>query len=155
MKGNPSNKKRNKKKKDNAPSSRTADTVGVPVACAFGCAVGLATATCLILICSLICLFSSDPDALTSPLSFAIMGASFFTAGFASSKKKKAAIPCGLLSGGLMTAVCCLVALCIGDSTSLNLSPIVSLLIRLSFIIVSIVGALVGVNTGTKRKRKR
>jgi putative membrane protein (TIGR04086 family) len=155
MKGKPSNKNQRKRKKDSSLSSRTVDSVGIPVASVFGCAVGLATATCLVLLCSVICLFSSDPDKLISPLSFVIMSISFLTAGFAASKKKRAALPCGLFSGGLMTAMCCLVALCLDDSLSMGLSLPVSLLIRLTLIGVSAIGAMIGVNTGGKRNRKR
>lgn len=151
MKGNPSNKK---SKKPHQNTNRTADTVGVPVASAFGCAIGLVTATGAALVFSLICLFSDDPDKLITPLAFVGSITAFLSAGFAASKKKRAALPCGLMAGGMMTVIFFIVSLCLNDSLSLNLSLPVSILIRLSLILVSVLGALVGVNTRIKKKRR-
>ncbi|MBO5204305.1 MAG: TIGR04086 family membrane protein [Clostridia bacterium] len=142
-------------KKAHSSSSRATASAGVMRASLFGVATGTVSAIILLLICSLICMLSSDPNKLISPLSVVCNILIYFIVGFAASKKKAAAIPCGALSGGLMCIIFFLIALLLSDSISSNLSFPVELLIRLSFIVVSILGALLGVNSIPKRRKKK
>ena len=147
--------KKQKNNRKRCKISVSADTVTVFAASVFGCAVSIAFTTLLAIVCSIICLFSKDPDKLITPLAFICVIISFFICGFVAAKKRRAAIPCGLFSSSMLTAVMLLASLCINDSLSSNFSPIVSILIRLSFIAVSLVGALLATNTKKRAKRKR
>ena len=151
MKARSSNRKN---KNPRSSSARSPDTIGIPTASVFGCAVGLAAATAFALIGSLICMFVSDPDKLITPLAFICSILVFLISGFAAAKKKCAAIPCGLLSGAMLVSIFFIASLCMSDSLSSGYSLAVALLIRLSFLAVSVVGALIGVNSRPKRKRK-
>ncbi len=141
----------NKPPRSRSHASKKSGIVG---ACVFGVAVGLIFAIALLLIFSAVSLGSGDPDALISPLSLAAGGVSFFTAGFAASKKRSAPLPCGALSGAMLCAVLWLISILLGDSVSSAHSPPQALLIRLAFIFVAVVGALIGTNSKGKRKRR-
>ena len=136
-------------------SSSKKDGVGVASASLFGICVGLICALALALLCSFICTLSSDPNKLMTPLSTVSLAAVYFSSGFAAAKKRPAAIPCGLLTGGGIAAVFWIISLFFNDSYSSGLSLPVELLIRITFVAVSLVGALIGVNAGTKKRRRR
>ncbi len=142
-------------KKAHTATSRTLPKSGVFHASIFGMTTGLICGMLLLLICSLICLFSQDPNKLISPLSVVCGILTYFIAGFAASKKKAAAIPCGALSGVMISIVFFIISFLLNDSLSSSISFPVEMLIRTSFIVVSILGALLGVNSTPKRKKRR
>ena len=141
-------------RKARATSSKK-ESAGVAQASLFGMCVGLIGALALALLCSFICTLSSDPNKLMTPLSTVSLAAVYFSSGFAAAKKRPAAIPCGLLTGSGIAAVFWFASLFFSDSYSNGLSLPVELLIRVSFVAVSLVGALLGVNAGTKKRRVR
>lgn len=142
-------------KKARTATPRTLPKSGVFHASIFGMTTGLICGMLLLLICSLICLFSQDPNKLISPLSVVCGILTYFIAGFAASKKKAAAIPCGALSGAMVCIVFLIIKFVLDDSLSSGISFPVEALIRVSFIIVSILGALLGVNSTSKKRRRK
>ena len=135
-------------------ASSSESSYGIVAASAFGACIGMIAATALLLICSLVCISSDDPDKLITPLSLLSSVAVYFLAGFAAVRKRRAAIPCGLLSGGIITAVFFIISLFLSKALSWGLSIPVALLIRLSFVAVSILCALLGTNVAVKKRRK-
>lgn len=135
-------------------TSKSSESHSIISASVFGACVGVFTAVILLLVCSFICISAEDPNKLISPLAIFAVIISYLFSGFAASRRRKAALPCGALSGGLLTAVLFLVSLFISKDMSSGLSLPVSMLIRLSFIAVSILGALLGVYMGSKRVRR-
>lgn len=131
------------------------ESVGVASAALFGVCAGLILSLLLALVCSFICLFSADPDKLMTPLCIVSLIVIYFASGFFASRKKSAAIPCGLCVGGALAVIFWIISLFFSDAYSQGLSVPVELLIRLSFVAVSLVGSLLGVNVGVKRKRRR
>ncbi len=118
----------------------------------FGAGVGTVCAVALLLVFSVICMFTSDPDKLLTVFGLVINAIAFFAAGFAATKKKSAAIPVGAVSGAILASLMWIVSLFFGESFRSDLALPVEILIRLSFIIVSILGALLCVNVKKKRK---
>ena len=137
----------------NAPNLFSGSVVGASL---IGAGIGFSTTLILTVIFSAVCLFSPDPDKLSAPLSLAVNILSFFVTGFAGAKMKSAAIPVGVISGGILTSVLWLISLILKHSMTTITSTIVfplSLLIRLSFVIASVIGALLATNVRKKRKR--
>lgn len=128
---------------------------GVLSASVFGACIGIFIAVLLLIICSVLCILSKDPNAVIAPLSAIIILTVYFSSGFAASKKSASAIPCGALSGVFITAVFFIISLFASTDTPSRLSLPVSLLLRLSFIFLAVLGALLGTNTKSKFKRKR
>ena len=126
---------------------------GILGASAFGVFVGAVCAVALALIGTVICAFSASPDALYAPLGLFACIASYFCAGFAGARKKRAAVPVGALCGAILSVVFFIISLFLDKQLSSGTSLTVALLIRLSLIAVSILGALLGTNIGAKRKR--
>ncbi len=135
-------KTKSKKRKRSAPRVQS----GVVAASLYGAAVGGVCSVVLLLVFSVICAFSKNPDALLSPLSLVASGVSFFLAGLAASKKKSAPLPCGALSGAVLLAAFYLISLFLQNTTAEPVSLTVSLLLRLACIFICIVGSLIGTN---------
>ncbi len=133
----------------------TGEGQGVLGASVFGACVGGICAVAMLVVSSLICTFSKDPDKLIAPLGIITSIAAYFFAGFAAARKKRAAIPVGALSGAWLTAAFFIISLFVDKGLSWGLSLTVGLLIRLSFVAVSVLGALLGTNVGAKTKRRR
>lgn len=121
----------------------------------FGTCMGIFIAVLLLIICSVICILSSDPNSVITPLSVSIILTVYFSAGFAASKKRASAIPCGALSGAFIAIIFFVISLIISPDTPSELPLPVLLLLRISFIAVAILGALLGTNTKSKGKRKK
>ena len=136
-------------------SGSQGQSAGVLTASVFGVCIGLLFSVVLALVCSTICVFSSDPDKLISPLSLFSLIAVYLSAGFIAAKKKAAAFPCGLISGGILALVFFTVSCFFDPSYSAGLALPIELLIRLSFVGVSLLGALLGVNVSSKGKRRK
>lgn len=136
-------------------TSTSENSYGIAAASAFGACIGALLAAILLFVCTFICISVENPDKLTAPLAILSVIVVYFSAGFAAVRKRRAAIPCGALSGGIITAVFFIISLFLNKNLSSGLSLPVSLLIRLSFIVVSILGALLGTNVGVKRKRRK
>ena len=128
---------------------------GIISASGIGAGVGGVCAVALLVVATLICTFSDDPDSIIAPIGMIISVISYFIAGFAASKKRRAAIPVGALSGVMLTAAFIIISLFVDKTLSWELSLTVALLIRLSFVAVSILGALLGTNAISKRKPRR
>lgn len=141
--------------KGKAPFKKRDEGSGIIGASLFGICTGLIMSLVLAIFCSFICLFSKDPSKLMSPLSTASLAAVYLTSGFIAAKKRPAAIPCGLLTGGGIAAIFWIVSLFFDDSYSSGISVPVQLLIRITFVAVSLLGALLGVNAKSKRKLRR
>ncbi len=144
-----------KKHRSPSRSSKPSTSSSFLKACAFGVGISLITAIALALICTIICTVSGDSDKLLAPLAFGSTVIAYFAGGFAASRKKSGALAVGALCGGILSAIFILVSLCLGDSLSSGMALPVSLLIRLSFILVSILGSLVGTNLKISHKRRR
>ena len=124
-------------------------------AVAYGVIAGLVTALISCVAAALVCTFSSDPDKLTAPLSTAACILAHFVAGVVSAKKKNAALPAGLASGGCLALIFWMISLCFGESYSYGMGVAVTVLIRLSMVAVSLFAALLGVNAGGRKRRRR
>ena len=129
------------------PSRGTSRETSLLIASAIGAGVGAICVCALLFIFSLLCLLTHSGDKLTSFFSILILVISFLASGFAGAKKRPAAIPVGLCSGAFLSLFLWLISLFINNSLSLGLSFPVELLIRLSLVAVSLVGALIGVNS--------
>ena len=121
----------------------------------YGVIWGLCVALLSSIAASLVCLFSSDSDRLTAPLATASGIIAHFVAGFICAKKKKTALPTGIISGGCLALIFFIISLFFGESYSYGLGMALSLLIRISMVAVSVFAAMLGANTGEKRRRRR
>lgn len=134
-----------------APSHSTAKDMSILAASAFGAGIGAICVCALLFIFAFLSLITRTSDKLSPFFSIIILAVSFLASGFAAAKKRPTAIPVGLLSGTLLSLFLWLISLFISDSLSLGLSFPVELLIRVSFVAVSLVGALLGVNLRSRR----
>ncbi len=135
-----------------APPSRSrSKNVNLLSASAFGAGVGAICVCALLFIFSFLCLITHSGDKLTSLFSVLTLAVSFLACGFAAAKKRPAAIPAGICSGALLSLFLWIISLFINNSLSLGLSLPVELLIRISLVAVSLVGALLGVNLRSRR----
>ncbi len=121
----------------------------------YGVIWGLVTAISCCIVAALVCFFSDDPDRLTAPLATASCILAHFVAGFISAKKKKTALPTGVASGGCLALIFLITSLCFGKSYSYGMGMAVTALLRISMVAVSVFAALLGANTGVKRRRRR
>ena len=146
------NRSRSKRKRAgaNAQDSGSSTVIGASL---MGTAIGMGLILILTALLSGICLASSDPNVLLAPFSLGINIITFFFAGFAGAKRKRAALPVGALSGGLLAAVLWICSLFLDNGASWGISLPVELLIRCSFIIPSMLGGLLAVNTKTKKRK--
>ena len=144
-----------KKKKSSRQAHGASGTSGVISASVFGWCIGIFCAVVLLLISATVCLFSSDPDKLISPLAFISTVAVYLISGIAAVRKRRAPLPCGAICGIMLSATFGLISVFIDNEGSQGLSLPVSLLIRLSFVAVCILGALLGTNVGVKKSRRR
>ena len=144
-----------KKKSSSRRPSATEGTSGIFSASLFGSCVGIFCAVILLFACAIICLFSGDPDKLSAPLAFISVITVYFISGFAAVRKRRAALPCGAICGAILCVIFLLISFFISKDLSMGLSLPVSLLIRLSFVAVSVLGALVGTNVDVKKNRRR
>lgn len=128
---------------------------GIIAASSFGACIGIIATVILLLLCTFICLPSEAPERIITPLAVISALTVYFLTGFCSAKKNSAVIPCGILSGAAVTVIFFLLSLFLKKELSANLTLSVSLLIRLSFIAVSVIGALLGANTRTKKRKRR
>ncbi len=130
-----------KKRKERGASSARTGTLGASV---FGATAGLFTALTGAVICALICLSVNDPDKLSSPLGYGCSVIAYLIAGYLAVKKRGgAAIPCGALSGALLTAVFFICSLFLGGDASSDVGVLKGLFIRLSMIAVALLGAVI------------
>ena len=131
-----------------ASASRgTSKETSLWVASAFGAGVGAICVCVLLFVFSLLCLLTHSGDKLTPFFSILILVISFLASGFAAAKKRPAAIPVGLCSGAFLSLFLWFISLFINNSLSLGLSFPVELLIRISLVAISLIGALIGVNS--------
>ncbi len=113
-------------------------------ACVFGVGAGATAAVALLLIFSTICTLSSDPYKLITPLSICANAVSFFICGFCTARRCKGALPSGALSGVLLAICFWIASLFLDNSMTWGLSVTVELLLRASYVVVCIFGAIIG-----------
>ena len=136
-------------------TSAVNNDIGTPRAITYGVLAGFTTSILCCIISAIICVFSPDPDKLVAPCATISAILAHFAGGFFSSKKKKAPLPCGLATGGILAFIFWIISMFFSESYSYSLSIVISLLIRLSMIAVSVTGALLGGNQTHKRNRRR
>jgi len=130
-----------KKRKEREQSSTRSGTLGASL---FGATAGLLTALISAAVCALICLSLNDPNKLTAPLGYVCAAIGYFVAGYLSVKKRGgAAIPCGALSGALLTTVFFVCSLFLSGDTASGSGILIVFFIRLSMIAVSLLGAVI------------
>ena len=119
--------------------------IGTFSASLFGTACGLFTAVLFAVICSFVCLRSNMPDRLTTPLAYVCSVVSYLTAGYYAVRKRGgAAIPCGALSGIVLTVVFFICSLFIKSDAVGSVGLSVGMLIRFTMVAVSMLGAVLG-----------
>ncbi len=139
-------------KKSHISHSRSPQRSGILGASLFGALVGFIFSVALLIAFSFVCLASKNPDSLISPLALIASSISFFAAGLAASKKRSAPLPCGALTGAFMCAVFWVVSRILGTNTDSGNSFAAALILRLVLIFICIVGALIGANSGRRRR---
>ncbi len=117
--------------------------IGTLPAVLFGAGAGAVAAIIMLIIFSIICTFSADPEKLISPLSLVANGVAFFVCGFCASRRCRGALPAGLLSGAVLSVGYFIVSLFMDKELSWGLSLTSELLTRLSFVAVSLFGAII------------
>lgn len=147
------NKRSTSKRKRSGTHSSASGGSTVIGASLIGTAVGMGLITVLTVILSGLCLASSDPNTLLIPFSLGINAVSFFFAGFTGAKRKSAAIPVGALSGAILASLLWIFSLFLGNAATWGFSLPVELLIRCSFIIPSVLGGLLAVNSKVKKRK--
>jgi putative membrane protein (TIGR04086 family) len=152
MKSKPSSKKHRSVSRQGAGK---VSKYSLPAACMFGVCVALVTALFLAIVCAIICSASGNAYKLLTPLSFVSTVAVYFVCGFATAKRYSAAIPAGAISGAVLCILFFIVSLFLSSSLASGTSLPVSLLIRLSFVVVSMLGAILGANAKKKVRRHR
>ena len=112
----------------------------------------LATGAILLLLFSLIAYFQADPSVLILPLGLAAVGLTGFLGGvFLVRLHKHSALICGLLNGTLVEAFLLLLSLFFSKHASGYSLP-VALLIHAGFLLLSVLGAFLGLPKPEKKK---
>ena len=108
----------------------------------------------LLLLCSLISYFSSDPNRLILPLGLTVSALTALIGGFAAIRLHgHSALICGLLNGTAFSAVMLLLSLFFGAHAT-GYPAWVSCLLHVGFLLLSILGGYLGLpKNGTKRKK--
>ncbi len=148
-------KSKNSSKKKRGSRPIASKSCSLPYACAFGAGIGGVCAVICLFIAGAVCMFSSDPDSLISPLALISSALSFFLSGFAATKKRPAPLWCGTGAGGILTAVFFIISLFLSKGLSWGLPLTVGLLIRLSMIGVAVFGAMMGANVKVNKRKRR
>lgn len=108
----------------------------------------------LTVICSLIAYFCADPDSMIRPLSFCAAALTALAGGFIAVRiHKHAALICGLLNGSLCTALMILASLFFRAYSS-GYAAWLSCLLHIGFMLLSVAGAYIGLQHGTKSTKK-
>ena len=120
----------------------------------FGAIIGALCLIILLAIFSALCTSLPDPHPLVAPLSIFSMLSSAFFCGFSAVKRNKSsdALLCGALSGAILLS---LLMLCFGFVGGEDSSPTATLICRLLFVPLSLVGGFCGLGRKKKQGRKR
>lgn len=112
----------------------------------------LIAGTALTLIGSLIAYFTPDPNSFIRPMAIVAAALTALIGGFAALRiHGHAALMCGLLNGSLTTALMILVSLFFKDYSS-GYSAGISCLLHTAFLLLSVMGAYLGLRRKPKRR---
>lgn len=138
--------------KSNKNHKRTTreEQTGLFGACAYGVGVSVICGVCLIAAFSAVCMLVNDPSALIGVFGYLSAAITFFLAGMLSAKKKRAAIPCGVLSGCALTLISLALSLCLPDTGGVSVG--VGIGVRVALVLLCIIGAILGSNGRRGRK---
>ena len=110
------------------------------------------TGTALTLIGSLIAYFTPDPNSFIRPIAIFTAALTALIGGFAALRiHGHAALMCGLLNGSLTTALMILISLFFKDYSS-GYSAGISCLLHTAFLLLSVMGAYLGLKRTPKRR---
>lgn len=123
-------------------------------ACLLGFLCALVAATLLLFVGAALCMLAEDPNSPTRPMAFGVLCLSSAIGGFVAARHYRgAALVCGLVSGGLLIGVFCLIAPLVGSAGE-ELPFALALALRLLGLLCAVLGALVGARPKTHRRRK-
>ncbi len=117
--------------------------------------ISLAIGLVLLIGLSLAAYFYADPDALVRPLGLVAAGLTAMVGGFATVRiHGDSALICGLLIGSILTALMMLASLfCTALSSEYSVG--ISALLHLGFMLLSVVGAYIGLKKTQKKKKHK
>ena len=143
------------KKRDHG-KVRGADTEsrGLILACLNGALWAAVCGLALALISALICTFVKDPATLACVCGYALSPIPFFVGGYAAARKKRAAIPCGLLCGCVLTLGSVIIGALLPNGHTLISVPL-QIILRIALVLACIMGAILGANRDTNKKRRK
>ena len=157
---------KNRAKFERAGNYASSDESGLKVAFMaglFALPISIGIGLALLLAMSFAAYSNSDPDKLISPLSITALILTSVLCGFISARRGGRAIAlCGLMGGGLFSALLFVISWLFGDdaraSLSLGVGNGISLLLHIGVIILAIIGAILSdaiKSSGTKKRRRR
>lgn len=123
-------------------------------ACLYGAGVSALCAIALAAVCALICLWAKDPAALFGVLGYPIGFVVFLLGGYVSARKKGAALPCGLLTGCIITLASLGLAHLLPSAQNAPVAAI-QIILRVCLVLTCILGAIFGANGITKRNKRK
>ena len=122
---------------------------------AVGAACGILAAFLFLLCGAFLCLASSDPHSLITPIGLGGLYGSAFLGGIVTIRRHKSApLPCGALCGVLILCFLLLLTL-LPAVKEVSFSLGISLLLRTLIPVFSIMGAKIGLRQKAKHRRKR
>ena len=99
---------------------------------------------------------TADPASYVTPAAYTALYISALIAGLASSKlNKRSALLCGLLTGGLLLAICFIMGLILSGAHSSDYSVVEDLLLKCAVLVCSVIGAFIGSTQKTRKNKKR
>ena len=120
-----------------------------------GSAITLGIGFVMTVITALIAYFSADPNTLIQPLAWGASAITALMGGFVTARiHRHSALICGLFSGGIMTCVMILASLFL-KSYATGYSTLISTLLHTAFILLSIIGAFLGLKQPKKPTHRR
>ena len=147
--------------KDSKKRKRKADKGNTgAVSLVKGSFIGLVVSLCAVIVlwfvCSLAAYSYKDPDAILPVLAFCGVSVAAFVGGIVASKKHgEGGMVCGLLSGAMLAILLLFVSFAFGKEYSSENGMAAKLLIRLSAVLLSVLGGAVGRYKRPKRRPKR
>ena len=125
------------------------------MASVFGALSGIISIAILTPVFSAIAQNLSDPDSFVLPFGMIISFVSYFLAGLLAAKLKSAALPCGILSGVILQSLMFILSILIKGNYSAISSPILETILRIAFVFISVLGAVIAVNSKKSPKKKK
>lgn len=121
-----------------------------------GAGVAALVALVLLFVATLVAYSGEDPDSMTGALGLAVSGLSAMSAGFCAVRiNKRDALVCGALSGALLAFLFFFVSLFFSPSHSSGYPLAATLGLRGAMVVLSILGAYIGLHRGTPKRGRR